>query len=112
MIAITDVLLPLFLLEGSDESCRDCSDMIGINYNLKYAKKGIEHRRQYESFLKLEGDMVVCDKVGPISFPEDDLTTMGGNDSVTIKLLPFGNEKTFQYFASNKSKRSKPDLDA
>ena len=63
LTAVTAVLLPLDCVNKKSASCRDFCDMIGINHKSKYVELAIENRKLYDSFLMLEGDILVGETV-------------------------------------------------
>ena len=58
-----------------------------------------------------DGDILVGEEVTYRSSPVAVVTNIGRNGSVTVKLLPFDNEKKYWSFASGKIWRLGPELD-
>ena len=74
---MTVVLLPLDCVNKNSASCQDFCDMIDINRKSKYVKLGIESRKLYDSFLMLEGDILVGEIVSSRSSPEAIVKILG-----------------------------------
>ena len=66
--------------------------------------------KKYDSFLELEGEIAVGEVVSCRFSPEAIVTTIADNGAVTVKLLPYGTEKTFTSLADGKIRRYEPDL--
>ena len=112
LAAVTAVLLPSTCFgEGADVSRRDFCELIGINCNSKYFEFAVEKRKQYDSFLNLEGDISVGEKVSCRASPEAVVTAIKTNGSVTVKLLPFENERKFKSISAGRIRQYEPDLD-
>ena len=56
---VTAVFLQLDRVDKNSASCQDLCDMIGINRKSKDFKLGIKDRKLYDSFLMLEGHILV-----------------------------------------------------
>jgi len=111
LTAVTAVLLPSGCVEKNSSSCRDFCETLGINPKSKYVELGIENRKLYDSFLMRDGDILVGEEVTCRSSPAAVVTDIGRNGSVTVKLLPFNNEKKYRSFVSGKVRRLEPELD-
>ena len=111
LTAVTAVLAPADCVETNSQSCQNFCDTLGLNPKSKYVELGIENRKLYDSFLMLDGDIAVGEHVTYRSSPVAIVTDIRTNGSVTVKLLPFGNEKKFRSFASGKIRRLEPELD-
>ena len=58
----------------------------------------------------MEGDIVAGEKVSCRVSPEAQVTVIESSGAVTVKLLPFGNEKRFDFMSAGKIKRYEPDI--
>jgi hypothetical protein len=67
--------------------------MIGINCKAKKFQIDIQDRRLCDSFLMLEGDILVGGKVSCRLSSEAIVTNIGRIGLVTVRLMPFGNDK-------------------
>ena len=63
LTAVTAVLAPSDCVETNSQSCRSFCDTLGLNPTSEYVELGIENRKLYDSFLMLEGDIVVGEEV-------------------------------------------------
>ena len=58
LTSVTAVMMPSDCFANTrDVARREFCQLLGINCNSKYFDMAIENRKQYESFLKLEGDI-------------------------------------------------------
>ena len=101
LTSVTAVMMPSdCLANAGDMSRRDFCQLLGMNRKSKYFDIAIENRKQYESFLKLEGDIKVGEKVSCRASPEAIITSIEKDGPVVVTLLPFGTEKKFKSLSS------------
>lgn len=94
LTAVTAVLLPPTCLDKKEEAeRREFCKLLSINGRSKYFEYAVENRKEYNSFLELEGDISVGEKVSCRGSPEAQVTVIEDDGSVTVSLLPFGTEK-------------------
>jgi len=70
-------------------------DMIGINRQSKYVDAGFRNRALYDTYLDLEGEIQVGERVSCRASPKGIFTGVNEDGAITVTLLPFGTEKTY-----------------
>ena len=111
LTAVTAVLLPPTCLDKKEEAeRREFCKLLSINGRSKYFEYAVENRKEYNSFLELEGDISVGEKVSCRGSPEAQVTVIEDDGSVTVSLLPFGTEKKYKSLQHGKIRRFEPDL--
>ena len=93
-------------------SRRAFCDMMGINRQSKYVEAGFRNRALYETYLDLEGEIAVGERVSCRASPEGIFSRVDEDGTVTIALLPFGTEKTYPSRAAARMFRCEPKLDS
>ena len=95
LTSVVAVLLPEKCFEeGNDVSQREFYNLLSINRNSKYFDTAIENRKKFNSFLEAKGELSVGELVSCRSSPEAIITAIKDDDTVTVKLLPYGTEKS------------------
>ena len=79
-------------------SRREFYNLFSINRKAKYFQSALENRKQYETFLQAKGEISVGERVSCRASPEAMVTAIDSDDTVTVKLLPYGNEKNLSHF--------------
>ena len=106
LTGVIAILLPL----SQTFSIRKFCELLDINQYAKYIKAAIANRNRYNQFLTMTGPVQVGEKVicrggTGILFEKDT------DGAVTIKLLPWGNKKTYKTVKSAQMRRLEPSLD-
>ena len=111
LTAVTAVLLPSICFGANTDVTKvNFCCLIGLNRNSKYFEKAVDNRKKYEALLSLEGNIVVDKKASCQASPEARVTVINSNGSVTVKCLPFGNEKRFDPITARKIRRYEPAI--
>jgi hypothetical protein len=106
------VLLPISVLNKNNKSfsLRRFCELLGFNRQAKYFMAAIVNCTKYNTFLGLNGDIVIGEKV-ICRGGSGELIARGDNGTVTIKLLPWGTVKEYRSSISAQMKRLEPSLD-
>ena len=64
--------------------------MVGINRQSKYVEAGFRNQVLYETYLDLEGEIEVGERVSCQASPGGSFSGVDDDGGVTITLLPFG----------------------
>ena len=106
------MLLPISVLNKTNKSfslSRFC-ELLGFNRQAKYFMAAIVNRTKYNTFLGLNGEIMIGDKV-MCRGGSGELVARGDDGTVTIKLLPWGTVKEYRSSMSAQMKRLEPSLD-
>ena len=82
--------------------------MLGINRQSKYVEAGFNNRALYESYMNLEVEIQIGEKVSCWASPESVFTGIDDEGVVTVHLLPFGTKKTCPFRAAARLLRCEP----
>ena len=106
LTAVIAVLLPSACFENDDDiSRRDFCNLLSINRQSKYFENALRNRKKYNAFFDAEGELSAGDLVSCRSSPEAIITAIKDDDTVTVKLLPYGTEKkSFKSFTGGSSR--------
>ena len=110
----TAVLLPETCFDDdATEDRRVFCKMFLMNIRLKYFETAVENRNEYNSFVQLDGNISVGEKVSCGTSPEAHVTAIEDKGkrkrTVTLSLLPFGTEIKYKSLAG-KVRQFEPDL--
>ena len=86
-------------------------DLLGINRRAKYITSAIQNRLAFNKLAAKTGDIDVGEKV-VCRGGTGELLKKNDDDSVTVKLLPWGNVKTYKTTSSAQLRRVIPELDS
>ena len=94
LTSVVAVLLPeKCFKEGNEVSQREFCNLLSINQKSKYFDTAFKNRNKFNSFLDAKGELSAGELVSCRSSPEAIITAINSDNTVSVKLLPYGTEK-------------------